>query len=171
MPNHNEEDNARSSARQFAGDRSSPMFSSGSCSVTDDYDKDITQELRWLRAKYQMELRELKSRQVEGKSVNSNTGSSTESPIMHSLVSSPVAESNGSLLKPLSSSKHCSLSDMPYLDNGCLSKEALRGRLCGSTTTSFSPDHFFTAKSFYTGTSMTNSLHRTTSLPVDAVDV
>ncbi|KAK6117162.1 hypothetical protein DH2020_049041 [Rehmannia glutinosa] len=96
-------------------------------SLKDDYDNEIMQELRWLKAKYKMQLRELTDQQLEH--------FSEFAPI--------ISEKSGTNRKVYDSE---------------------------SSYNSCSPVHLVTAKSFYSGALLPHSLHRATSLPVDATD-
>ncbi|KAK4478092.1 hypothetical protein RD792_017357 [Penstemon davidsonii] len=106
--------------------------------LKDDYNNEIRQELRWLKAKYQMQLRELGDQQHSG---YANIGENDELG-----------------LKFLANGKH--LTTFPSIPekNGNRQKvydyESAYG-LCN-------PQHLATGNSFYSG-----HLHRTTSLPVD----
>ncbi|CAA0829130.1 Serine/threonine-protein kinase WNK1 [Striga hermonthica] len=92
----------------------------------EDYENEIRQELRWLKAKYQMQLRGLRDRRL--KSSNSHAD---------------VKEKGNDDFEP---------NPFVYAHNSC------------------GPVHLGTSKDFYVGPMMPNSLHRTTSLPVDATD-
>ncbi|CAN1245404.1 Serine/threonine-protein kinase WNK1 [Linum grandiflorum] len=105
---------------------------------------DIQHEIRWLKAKYQIQMRELKDQQLGG-----GGGVEEEEDI-----------SSCDVLK----------SALKSLQQGC-SKGSSRSAPRGSELESPSSPLFATANSFYTGSLLPHSLHRTTSLPVDAVDV
>ncbi|KAL5712636.1 non-specific serine/threonine protein kinase [Ranunculus cassubicifolius] len=129
--------------------------------ISDDYEKEIRQELRWLKARYHLEMRELKNKQIEGKSIarilspNSEheEQNDRESPVPPTPVLSPIQkENNGFSLKNLAPLKNFS----PF------SPTRQRDLHC---------EDIVTAKSFYTGTLLPQSLHRTISLPVDAVEI
>ncbi|XVE66004.1 hypothetical protein DITRI_Ditri08aG0046700 [Diplodiscus trichospermus] len=143
----------------------------------DDYENEIRQELRWLKAKYQMQLRELRDQQLGAKpkslsltqSFNDNEKDSKAS--MFSILASPTRESNGPLLKSLPLGKHLT-SYFPiagerkcasFASPEVLNSEAING--------SCNPETVATAKSFYEGALLPQPLHRASSLPVDAVDV
>ncbi|KAJ6791365.1 putative serine/threonine-protein kinase WNK9 [Iris pallida] len=134
--------------------------------LSDDYESEIGQELRWLKAKYQMELREYKNRQLDGtKRVvlrlppnsrnreEANVGGDDPSSIREKPMKSPAPPATG---RPGSS--------------------AQRARCCeaanGATEGVTGAVHKAAAKSFYSsGALLPNSLARTRSLPLDAVDV
>ncbi|KAK3000311.1 hypothetical protein RJ639_020676 [Escallonia herrerae] len=88
---------------------------SWSCDWSCEYDHEIQQELRWLKAKYLMELRDLRDQQL-------GLGSQ-------------------------------------------------RARKCEVIKECPSEEDMVTAMSFYTQSFLPNTIHRTTSLPVDAVDI
>ncbi|GFP84029.1 serine/threonine-protein kinase wnk1 [Phtheirospermum japonicum] len=95
-------------------------------SLEDDYDNEITRELRWLKAKYKMQLRELTDQQLDF-----------------------------TTFAPMNSEK---IGDNRKVYN------------YESSYSSCNPVHLVTAKSFYSGAMHPRSLHRATSLPVDATD-
>ncbi|XP_061338665.1 probable serine/threonine-protein kinase WNK9 isoform X10 [Gastrolobium bilobum] len=112
--------------------RKSPSRTVSDC-VLLDYENEIRQELRWLKAKYQMQLRELRDHQLGGKPKFT-----------------------------------CLSPDSKKLDHG---KD---GVLRLSVTPHLKKQHnkpLLRAKDFFTRALLPQSLHRATSLPVDAVDV
>ncbi|KAL5541574.1 hypothetical protein UlMin_009284 [Ulmus minor] len=129
----------------------------------DDYENEIRQELRWLKAKYQMQLRELRDQQLGVKLRQLGLATSPDQSehkeengtlLSVSLVSPQMnKENNKSPLRSSNSAKHFGLYFEP-------------------TSCSCSPEQAFSpAKSFYTGaTLLPQTLHRATSLPVDAID-
>ncbi|XP_065627949.1 probable serine/threonine-protein kinase WNK9 isoform X4 [Quercus suber] len=134
--------------------------------LLDDYENDIRQELRWLKAKYQMQLRELRDQQLGAK-----WKSSSMSPKSPSLDYPPQKRaSNETLLESLSSGKHFT-SDFPIAADKKCSSVANQSENSEGINESFSPEKMFTTKNFYSGVLLPHSLHRATSLPVDAVDV
>ncbi|KAF5194573.1 Serine/threonine-protein kinase WNK1 [Thalictrum thalictroides] len=176
------EHNTRNTMLNSPDNGSSPTFPSSVCALTDDYEKEIRQELRWLKAKYQLELRNLKDKQIERKSkaltLSVNTDHEDqdrmEKPIMCSPELSPIQrENNEFFLKSFATGKHYSAYSPTARVKKCSPyTEITKDRHCEATTESFStPEDIFTAKSFYVGTLLPHSLHRTTSLPVDAVDI
>ncbi|XP_026449955.1 probable serine/threonine-protein kinase WNK9 [Papaver somniferum] len=142
----------------------------------DDYECEIRQELRWLKAKYQMELGELKNLQLGGKTKGSKVhpGSENWEPTIGNrdmVLSFPEQrENNKKFLTSFSSGKYHSFNFSNGGQNSCPNSENQLARNCEASTELPSPEFIFTAKNFYTGTLLPNSLHRTTSLPVDAVD-
>lgn len=160
-----------------AGNLNSSANHDSSPASFDDNENDIRQELRWLKAKYQMQLRELRNQQLSFKqkpSLNSynlehkednNGGSmSSVSPQLNKKNQRPPLKSSsfvnhlGSTVLLDAESKYANLDNQ-----NVQSLEAMKG--------SCSPDQIFTAKSFYTGALLPQPLHRATSLPVDAIDV
>ncbi|XVF63119.1 hypothetical protein PTKIN_Ptkin09bG0063200 [Pterospermum kingtungense] len=154
-------------------------FTSADSSFYDDYENEIRQELRWLKAKYQMQLRELRDKQlrVKPKSPTLAQGSydledfKDNKASLSPILASPNRESNKPLLKSLPSGKPLA-SYFPvagekkcaYLaSQGVHNPEAING--------SYNPETVPTAKGFYTGALLPHPLHRASSLPVDAVDV
>lgn len=121
------------------------------CGMSENYEKENQQELRWLKAKYQMELRELRDQQLLHPSKSSTCGNGE-----HKL-------ENGFSTSPMKSSAH--------VNKSCPTSETLRARNCEAMKGSCNAEDVATAKSFYTGSLLPHSLHRTVSLPVDAVDL
>ncbi|KAJ9700352.1 hypothetical protein PVL29_005915 [Vitis rotundifolia] len=121
-------------------DNQSESNARNSFAPLDDYENEIRQELRWLKAKYQMQLRELRDQQLGAK------------PKLLSLT-------------PNSDSMEHSRDN-----KGWANLAYRRPHNREPVSESCSPDDMVTAKSFFTGTLLPQSLHRATSLPVDAVD-
>ncbi|CAN1272045.1 Serine/threonine-protein kinase WNK1 [Linum perenne] len=111
---------------------------------------DIQHELRWLKAKYQIEMRGLKDQQLGA--------------VLSSTISSQEEEEEEEDRTRVSSS--CDV-----LKSALKSLQSRSRNHNEEVEESSMPLFGTTAKSFYTGTLIPNSLHRTTSLPVDAVDV
>ncbi|OVA05457.1 Protein kinase domain [Macleaya cordata] len=170
------EPNARNSVHLLPDHCSTHAAPSSACAYLDDYESEIRQELRWLKAKYQMELGELKNLQLGGKTKGSSVYPGSENweqtPDKRDLVLNfPVQRETNTFLKRVSSGKDYSSNLSNRVRISCPNSENQTARNCEATAESSSPELIFTAKSFYTGTLLPNSLHRTTSLPVDAVDV
>ncbi|CAL5339699.1 unnamed protein product [Camellia sinensis] len=121
--------------------------------LSDDYELEIQQELRWLRAKYQIELRKLKDQQL---------GLVSQSPRLHSNSSHSVLNplQGEIIVKSRANERDCAISEA----QGARKWEAGNG---GSPNA----ENMVTAKSFCIGSLLPNTIHRTTSLPVDAVDM
>ncbi|XP_016714375.1 probable serine/threonine-protein kinase WNK9 isoform X3 [Gossypium hirsutum] len=142
----------------------------------DDYENEIRQELRWLKAKYQMQLRELRDQQLGVKpkypslpqSFNdllNDNDNKTASP--SSILTSPNRESP----KSLPSGKHRTPYFPPTAGKRCASSASQSVQNTETLGSSYDLDTVSTAKSFYTGALLPHPLHRASSLPVDAVDV
>ncbi|XP_057489131.1 probable serine/threonine-protein kinase WNK9 [Actinidia eriantha] len=146
-----------------------------SCSSTnyspEDYENEIKQELRWLKAKYQMQLRELRDQQlglVSRSSSSDRKEPKNESGFTLSPDSTPTKEvRNEFLMKSFSSGKQFTSYFPIDGEKKCKNRKANKSV---SAHESCSPEEMFTAKSFYAGALVPQSLHRATSLPVDAVD-
>uniref|UniRef100_A0A5B7CD15 non-specific serine/threonine protein kinase n=1 Tax=Davidia involucrata TaxID=16924 RepID=A0A5B7CD15_DAVIN len=143
--------------------------------LAEEYENEIRQELRWLKAKYQMQLRELRDQQLGVVSkpstvtLNSDNKEHKKDNGFHmSPDSTPSKEERSNLLlKYFASGKHFTSyfpidAEKKFANPRVQNYEASYG--------SCSPEEIVTAKSFYTGTLLPHSLHRATSLPVDAVD-
>jgi len=120
------------------------------------YEKEVQQELRWLKAKHQMESRDLRDKMfgVAAKSSHSsNKEHNTEQDNILPLTETVNGVKKGIHLKPL-----CNFWDY---DSSCHSEvQKSHSNKEGMVTT----------KSFYTG-SLRDTPYRTVSLPVDAVDI
>ncbi|PPD75091.1 hypothetical protein GOBAR_DD27996 [Gossypium barbadense] len=161
------ESNARNSFSAY-GSMDSGLF--------DDYENEIRQELRWLKAKYQMQLRELRDQQLGVKPkypslpqsfndlLNDNDNKTAS---LSSILTSPNRES----LKPLPSGKHRTPYFPPTAGKRCASSASQSIQNTETLSSSYDLDTVSTAKSFYTGALLPQPLHRASSLPVDAVDV
>ncbi|KAL4271531.1 hypothetical protein GQ457_13G025270 [Hibiscus cannabinus] len=138
-------------------------YSSIDSGLLDDYENEIRQELRWLKAKYQMQLRELRDQQLGSKPKNNNEIKATAS----STSTSPNRETNGRRLQSIPSGKHLDLFS-PTSEKNCASFANHHSEAINS---SYNPERVASAKSFYAGAFLPHPLHRASSLPVDAVDV
>lgn len=130
--------------------------SSAACDLTEDYEKEIRREMTWLKAKYQMQLRELRDQQV--------AVVSKSSPLDSYNKEIKKDESNNELLlKSFELGKNygsCFL--VRPEDKWAIPKAKWANRRFQNyevTYGSCSPVH-----------TVPESLHRATSLPVDAVD-
>ncbi|XP_060179070.1 probable serine/threonine-protein kinase WNK9 isoform X1 [Lycium barbarum] len=143
--------------------------SSGARTPAEEYDNEIRRELRWLKAKYQMQLRGLKDQKFGVVPKYSRQRSSNKIPRNDTLSSgsTPSIQKDQLLLQSFTSGKHFS-SDFPIeIENECSNSKVRRYPLAYG---SCSPEHMVTAQSFYKGALLPHSLHRATSLPVDAID-
>ncbi|XP_020235055.1 probable serine/threonine-protein kinase WNK9 isoform X1 [Cajanus cajan] len=140
-----------------------------------DYENEIRQELRWLKAKYQMQLRELRDHQLGGKPKFSSISPDTEK-LEHgigkdgilrlSATSNLKIQNNKPLLRSIFSGKHFHVDD-----EKCTTLADQVVQNIDEVSQSNSPEQMVTAQDFFTGALLPHSLHRATSLPVDAVDV
>ncbi|KAJ9182106.1 hypothetical protein P3X46_006134 [Hevea brasiliensis] len=138
---------------------------SADCARWDDYENEIRQELRWLKAKYQMQLRELRGQQL---SVDQKKDSEVPLP---SILPKVKTEKYKPSLKSLPSGKHLSSTFLTDTEKRCTNSEYQLVQNFEAIKRGYSPEQIVTAKSFYTGDLLPCSLHRATSLPVDALDV
>nr|GMD87112.1 probable serine/threonine-protein kinase WNK9 [Ipomoea batatas] len=131
----------------------------GARTVLKDYENEIRQELRWLKAKYEMQLRELRDHQlgVAPKYLTLNPDDSNKSDKSPAI---PIPMNKAREIPPKSSSSRKQLT-----------KYALQEEKTYETAySSCSPVHMVTAKSYYIGALLPQPLNRATSLPVDAID-
>ncbi|XP_052208140.1 probable serine/threonine-protein kinase WNK9 isoform X2 [Diospyros lotus] len=133
----------------------------------EDYENEIRKELRWLKAKYQIQLREPRDPQfgvaTKSSSLTLNSCKGQHNNDMSS-VSTPLDESSSRDL-PISfaSGKHFTSYFPTGDDNKCSHQKSPDfGAASG-------PEQMATAKGFYAGALLPSSLHRAASLPVDAV--
>ncbi|XP_050219275.1 probable serine/threonine-protein kinase WNK9 [Mercurialis annua] len=143
--------------------RNSVSSSPSSAAHWDDYENEIRQELRWLKAKYELQIRELRDQQLRTSSVRNPNSDNTEHdngvrspPSLHTL----KRDKYKPILKSVPSGKQLSTDYSPDADYENF--EAMNE--------GYSPEQMVTAKSFYRGALLPFPLHRTTSLPVDALE-
>lgn len=159
--------------------RNSPLSEqlSSTSDPLDDYENELRQELRWLKATYQMQLRGLRDHQL-GVQPKASSLSPTSDHSEH-------GEPNGTLMSFLSP-KWAKEKKKPSLlsfssgkhFNSYFPVDAEKKHIGNSSFQNgvaidgaYSPEQVITAKSFYIGALLPQSLHRATSLPVDAIDV
>ncbi|OIW06651.1 hypothetical protein TanjilG_04045 [Lupinus angustifolius] len=123
-----------------------PCSSLASNCVISDYENEIRQELRWLKAKYQMQLRDFRDQQLEHGKGGVGRVSITSHLKLHN-----NKPSLGSMIP-----EKCTNVAIQNVDE---------------TSGSNNPEQMVTAKGFFKGALLPHLLHRATSLPVDAVDV
>ncbi|XP_058073751.1 probable serine/threonine-protein kinase WNK9 [Magnolia sinica] len=167
------------------GCQSSPTIHSSTYATSNNYGNEIRQELRQLKAKHQMELRELSSQQFgETEKVLLDPSLSSgkaehrvKDGVMGSSVPVPLQGEDRHLLKSFASGNQFSYYFIPHDRrnlapmNSCRpNSETQRAQHCEATN-QCSRHPVFTTKNFYTGTLLPQPLHRSKSLPVDAVDV
>ncbi|KAK1581380.1 hypothetical protein Q3G72_005560 [Acer saccharum] len=152
------------------------------CDLSDSTEKEVQHKMRWLKAKYQMELRELKDQQIGVASKSSsyiNKENKTNNGDLSSLVINLLRRGKNRVRSKVHRvrakvptigkhfrshlhdpvNKSCPNSDTQMAQN----REAIKK----SPTRA---EDMVTAKNFYTGSLLPNSIHRTTSLPVDAIE-
>ncbi|RDY07726.1 Serine/threonine-protein kinase WNK1, partial [Mucuna pruriens] len=138
-----------------------------------DYENEIRQELRWLKAKYQMQLRELRDHQIGGKSKFTSISPDTEKlehgkdgDLSLSATSNLKIQNKRPILRSIFSGKH-----FPVDAEKCTTLADQMIQNVDEISQSNSPKQLVMAKDFFTGALLPHTLHRATSLPVDAVDV
>ncbi|XP_041019749.1 probable serine/threonine-protein kinase WNK9 isoform X3 [Juglans microcarpa x Juglans regia] len=156
----------------LSGSQSSSLKPSLYCDLSDNYEKEIEQELRWLKAKYQMELRGLRDQQL-GLASKPSTCGNGENDIDNRLLASETlqADDNGVLRKSPAYDGQFSSICRAYVNKSCPNSETQWARNCKVMKNSSNPEDMVTAKSLHAGPLLPQSLHRTVSLPVDAVDI
>lgn len=147
-------------------------YNSPEGSVVDDneYENEIRKEMTWLKAKYKLQLRDLRDQQSSGKSKPPNLPTKKPYNGLKRDKKLPLG-SNGrgfdenDMRNALEKHFSCqfSSSDFGKREFSGYETQKLRSESC-------SPEHMVTAKSFYSGTLLPHSLQRVNSLPVDAVD-
>ncbi|KAK4379051.1 hypothetical protein RND71_000913 [Anisodus tanguticus] len=165
------ESGAKSLVRSLSNPRSLGEIPA-SCNEISEYEHLIEQEMRWLKANYQIKLRELKDQHLglPPKASKPPTGSSKRKK-------KTKTKNRTSCLETLLKSSDCgktisSESNGLVVNTSCPISVSQRARKCEAIKGSPNvKDMVSTAKSFFTRTLLPNSLHRTTSLPVDAVDI
>ncbi|GMN25381.1 hypothetical protein TIFTF001_000921 [Ficus carica] len=167
---------SRGSFRNLSGSHSLSSISSTHNELAKNHEKEMMQGLRWLKAKLQMELRELKDHQLGLVSNSSNSGSTEhrlDNGFLSSLVLNTLGEDNGVVFRSSAYDIRLKSSDYHHRNNVSKSSpglESQRARNCAALE-SPKPEDMVTAKSLHTGSLFPHSLHRTVSLPVDAVDL
>ncbi|GMI64243.1 with no lysine (K) kinase 1 [Hibiscus trionum] len=136
-------------------------YSSIDSGLLDDYENEIRQELRWLKAKYQMQLRELRDQQLGSKPkypTFTQTNEIKASTAPNRETNGPPSGKHLTLFSP-TSEKKCAI----FANQGVHHSQAINS--------SYNPERVASPKSFYAGALLPHPLHRASSLPVDAVDV
>ncbi|GKV19599.1 hypothetical protein SLEP1_g29834 [Rubroshorea leprosula] len=141
---------------------------------SNDYENEIRQELRWLKAKYQMQLREFRGQQfgVSSRLTPSSNDSEHSKAAPYSILPLPKGESKRIVLKSLhlgSKLRGPHLSTNVEKKNSNFANQGIQNSE-DSNDSSFgcSPEAMVTANS---RTLLPHPLLRTSSLPVDALDV
>ncbi|XP_012569973.1 serine/threonine-protein kinase WNK1 isoform X2 [Cicer arietinum] len=162
--------NATISPKNSSGTHDFSAIRSLYCGLDDDYEKDIQKELRWLKARYQMELRELKDQQLGLTTKSSRSGNGkhkTNYVVMSSSSTERFKGGNNDI-----HSKHVTNNlsyDFGHVHKSSPISDTQRDENCEAAESL--GEGMVTAKSFYSGSLLPHSLHRTVSLPVDAFDV
>ncbi|XP_011032469.1 PREDICTED: probable serine/threonine-protein kinase WNK9 [Populus euphratica] len=165
--------NGGKSFRHHTGSGSFSRLTSLYNDLADNNENEIQQDLRWLKAKYQMELRKLKDEQL-GLAVKPSTSRNGEGITSNQVSSSSMSnsfqeDSNGDVSKSLA--KQVSHNLHGHASKSCALSDTQRHRHHKLMNRSPRPEDMVTVNNFCTGPLLPHSLNRTTSLPVDAVDV
>ncbi|CAK7340913.1 unnamed protein product [Dovyalis caffra] len=161
------------SFRHLTGSGSFSRLTSLYNDLAQSNENEIQQDLRWLKAKYQMEMRKLRDEQI-GLAVKPSTSRNGEVKTSDGVSSTSKLNSfqegsNGDLLKSLAEQFSHSLHIQA--NNSCALSDTQRPQSHKVMKQSPRAEDMVNAKHFCTGPLLPHSLHRTTSLPVDAVDV
>lgn len=158
------ESNVRNSISHFRNPSSSSAVPSMSFTLSDDQENEIQQEMRWLKAKYQMELRELRDLQLRLASKPANLDNRQLKHNEDGLFASQ-GHNNG-VLRSSPYDTHCTSNCATEINKRSSNLVSDWTRNCEASKGS--PN----AKSFYSaGSLLPCPIHRTMSLPVDAVDI
>lgn len=157
--------NTRNSLGNLSGSHPFSMVPSIYCDLSENSEHEIQKELRWLKAKRQIELRELRDQQLGLVSKSSNKEQERDNGSLSSLVSNTI--------KGNSYDRNSSPNCLPGPNKSCPSSETQRIRKCEAILECpNAAEDVITAKSCYTESQLLpHSLCRTVSLPVDAVDL
>ncbi|KAK6929965.1 Protein kinase domain [Dillenia turbinata] len=140
----------------------------GSSALSDDCENEIRQELRWLKAKYQIQLIELRDQKLKANS--DDIKDRKQDAVTSSSVLKPPMVDKDELLKTFASGKHFPPCSPAGAEKRCANVEIQKGTYSDMIRKSCSPEQMDTAKSFYSGDLLPHSPHRAASLPVDAVE-
>ncbi|KAG6618201.1 hypothetical protein I3843_07G006500 [Carya illinoinensis] len=159
----------------LSGSQSSSLKPSLYCDLSENFGKEIEQELRWLKAKYQMELRGRRDQRL-GLASKPSTCGNRENNIDDRLLASFVSETlqaddNRVLRKSPAYDGQFSSIFRADVNKSCPNSETQLARNCNVMKNSSNPEDMVTAKGLHAGLLLPQSLHRTVSLPVDAVDI
>ncbi|XWS42478.1 hypothetical protein CRYUN_Cryun16bG0017300 [Craigia yunnanensis] len=120
-----------------------------------------------------MELRELRDQQlglVSDSSTCSNRDKKRSDEVLSVATSNTFQRDQGNDLKSYGNDKHFNSDLHNHENKRCPNGDTQRARYCEAMESPRVKD-MITAQSFFTGSLLPHSLHRTTSLPVDAVDI
>lgn len=173
--NNKTESNSKFSFRNLSGSHSlSSISSTHHEMISDNHEKEMVQELRWLKAKHQMELRELKDHQLGLVSNSSNSGNTElrlDNGFLSSLVLNTLEENKGLVFQSSAYDRQFSSSFCDNINKSSPSSKSQRARNCEAMKSPNAKDMVTAARSFHNGSILPHSLHRAVSLPVDAVDI
>ncbi|XP_027348942.1 probable serine/threonine-protein kinase WNK9 isoform X3 [Abrus precatorius] len=163
---------AGNSLRSLSGNYFSTMCSLYS-GLENEYEKEVQQELRWIKAKYQMKLRELGDKPFSIAAKSSHTSDKkhkTEQAIMLPSLTQTVNEiDHGIRLKPLGNYWNGDSNCHSQVQKRHPNLDTQRAQNCEVMCSH--EEGMVITKSLFTGSLLPDTLHRTVSLPVDAVDL
>lgn len=164
---------ARESILKGIGSCSLSAYPSFCRDLSDDYENVVQRELRWQKAKYQMQLRGLEDLQL-GQTLkvpaHSNREVKTNNVVSPTLVQLLSTQLQDGVQLPAynehstSNGPNCRYDVSPNL-------ETRRAQNCEADDDSSREVKTATAESCYTMSLLPHTLHRTTSLPVDAIHI
>ncbi|XP_054813361.1 probable serine/threonine-protein kinase WNK9 [Prosopis cineraria] len=166
--------NSRNCLSTLSGFHYSSTIRSLYLDLEDKCGKEIEQELRWLRATYQIELRELRDRQL-GMTKSSQTSDRNDNKEygMMSLSLSPRDALNrgnhGIHTKSFTNNGSCGSSCHSLVNRSRPNSDTQRARTCEAM--GFHGEGMVCTKSLDEGSLLPLYVRRTVSLPVDAVDI
>ncbi|XP_027154427.1 LOW QUALITY PROTEIN: probable serine/threonine-protein kinase WNK9 [Coffea eugenioides] len=150
--------------RSLSGSQTLDSIPSFPYELSNNYEHEIQQELRWLRAKYQINLRDLRDQQLG----LTNRSCKSHSSSANSKCNSEIGTRSPSiLLKP--SADHVNLDLNQNLQQSSPNSVSQRDRKCEATKETPNVKDIVAVKKFCKNSLLPNSLHRTTSLPVGAI--
>ncbi|KAJ7978083.1 putative Kinase [Quillaja saponaria] len=166
--------NAGNSILNFSRTHSFSAIPSFYHNVEDDHKNEIQQELRWPKAKYQIEVRELQDQQLRLREKSPYNVSKNHKPkdgdLSLSMTNSLQGDNCEISLKCSAYEQNFGSNYHDHVNKSCPNLEMQWVRGCQEMETP-GAEGVVIAKSFYTGSLLPNSIHRTVSLPVDAVHV
>lgn len=134
----------------------------------DIYETDVQQEMRWIKAKYQIELSKLRDQQLRLWSKSSSYEDRHQK--MKNGTPQGNHNHNETLDRSARDTKRSSIDNHVYINNSCYITDAQRSRNHKDVELRI-VNKVVTAKNACTGSLLPSSLHRTISLPVDAVHI
>ncbi|XP_008455759.2 probable serine/threonine-protein kinase WNK9 isoform X1 [Cucumis melo] len=137
-------------------------------SPPDINENDVQQEMRWIKAKYQLELNKLRDQQLN----LSSKSSSSEDKQQKMENETPRGNHNQILDSSSRDTNRSSTDSHVYINNSCYSTDVPKQRARNRKAVESSiVEKVATAKNACNGSLLPSSLHRTISLPVDAVHI